>query len=107
MQLNKVNAQPAGAAFLPRHFSQTSVMAEEETNAVENAIRASEEKTSTLESSPTENERITKEGFTVFVSNVTFDATESHLQEAFGKYGDILRSNIGRDGRGLSRGYVI
>ncbi|KAI1369328.1 RNA-binding domain-containing protein [Xylaria arbuscula] len=107
MQLNKANAQTTVSAFLPRHFSQTSAVAaeEDETNAVENAIRAAEDNTSTLDSSLTENERITKDGFTIYVSNVTFDATEAHLQEAFGKYGDILRINIGRDGRGLSRGF--
>ncbi|KAK5624495.1 hypothetical protein RRF57_000211 [Xylaria bambusicola] len=107
----KPNAQPASAISLSRYFSQTSAVAEEEKSAVEDAIQAAEESGSTvdsdatLQSSPTENERINQEGHTIFISNVTFDATEAHLQEAFGKYGDILRVNIGRDGRGLSRGF--
>ena len=43
-------------------------------------------------------------GHSIFVSNMTFDATEMHLREAFGKYGEITDAFIGRDGRGLSRG---
>ncbi|KAI0506124.1 RNA-binding domain-containing protein [Xylaria bambusicola] len=111
MPAGKTNVQPANVLSLPRYFSQTRAVANEENSAVENAIREAEdsgstgEPNSTLQSSLTENQRITQEGYTIFISNVTFDATEAHLQEAFGKYGDILRSNIGRDGRGLSRGF--
>ncbi|KAI0008917.1 RNA-binding domain-containing protein [Xylariaceae sp. FL0662B] len=59
---------------------------------------------SPLQSSPTERER-QKLGFTIFISNMTFDATEVHLREAFSKYGEVTSINIGRDGRGLSRGF--
>lgn len=38
---------------------------------------------------------------------MTFDATDLHLREAYSQYGEITSINIGRDGRGLSRGYVI
>ncbi|KAK7752434.1 hypothetical protein SLS62_005587 [Diatrype stigma] len=41
----------------------------------------------------------------IFVSNMTFDATDLHLREAYSQYGEIKSINIGRDGRGLSRGF--
>ncbi|KAJ2968629.1 hypothetical protein NUW58_g10183 [Xylaria curta] len=44
---------------------------------------------------------------TIFISNITFEATDVHLTEAFGKYGNIVALNIARDGRGLSRGFAF
>ncbi|KAJ8119285.1 hypothetical protein ONZ43_g3731 [Nemania bipapillata] len=88
--------QPTIALPLSRYFSQTAPVAEEEEN---------KDLDTTLESSQTEPERVAKEGSSVFISNMTFDATDVHLHEAFGKYGEIVASNIARDGRGLSRGF--
>ncbi|KAI0842845.1 RNA-binding domain-containing protein [Hypoxylon sp. FL0890] len=108
MQVSKANAQPAMMLSLCRYFSQTSRMAWDEKAAVEEAIGSAERTGSTadtpLESSPTEAERMAM-GHSIFVSNMTFDATEMHLREAFTKYGEILGLKIGRDGRGLSRGF--
>ncbi|KAI0970296.1 RNA-binding domain-containing protein [Xylaria arbuscula] len=116
MQVSKASVQSTGVlSSLPRrYFSQTSPVAEEEReSAVENAINAAQQNGSTaddgavLQSSPTESQRQRLDGFTVFVSNITFDATETHLNEAFNKYGEILQTRIGRDGRGLSRGFAF
>ncbi|KAI1307817.1 RNA-binding domain-containing protein [Xylaria venustula] len=116
MQVSKASVQSTGVlSSLPRrYFSQTSPVAEEDRDwAVENAINEAQQNGSsfdnggTLESSPTESQRARTEGHTIFISNVTFDATETHLEEAFGKYGQILQTRIGRDGRGLSRGFAF
>ncbi len=125
IRIGKANVHPAGTLSLPRYFSRTALAAEEEKFAAEEEKPAADEEKpdgeqalweaaqngsdnfAPLESSLTEKERLMKEGFTIFISNVTFDATETHLTEAFRKYGDITQTNIGRDGRGLSRGYVL
>ncbi|KAI0539262.1 RNA-binding domain-containing protein [Xylaria digitata] len=103
LQISKANVQPTGALPLFRYFSQTAPVAEDEKWA--DGIDAEVNANAPLHSSPTERERAARQGATIFISNMTFDATETHLQEAFGKYGDILSTNIGRDGRGLSRGF--
>ncbi|CAJ2501008.1 Uu.00g038610.m01.CDS01 [Anthostomella pinea] len=112
MQVSKANMRPATTLPLARYFSQTSRVAEEAKDQVveDAAIESTEETGSTvksdtlLESSQTERER-GRDGHSIFISNMTFDATDVHLREAFGKYGDITAINIGRDGRGLSRGF--
>lgn len=101
LQLSKANVQPTGTFHLARYFSQTAPVAEEK-EFPETDFEASE---APLESGPTENQRAAASGATIFISNMTFDATEVHVQEAFGKYGNILTTNIARDGRGLSRGF--
>lgn len=125
IRIGKANVHPAGTLSLPRYFSRTALAAEEEKFAAEEEKPAADEEKpdgeqalweaaqngsdnfAPLESSLTERERLMKEGFTIFISNVTFDATETHLTEAFRKYGDITQTNIGRDGRGLSRGFAF
>ncbi|KAI1488260.1 RNA-binding domain-containing protein [Biscogniauxia mediterranea] len=98
VQVSKANMRPATVMPLARNFSQTARRAEEEKDAV------AEENAQSLESSPTERERA-RQGYTIFVSNMTFDATDAHLREAFTKFGEITAINIGRDARGLSRGF--
>ncbi|KAI3323577.1 RNA-binding domain-containing protein [Xylariaceae sp. AK1471] len=115
MQISKANMQPVGALPLSRYFSQTTPVAQEEKDSaeavVDSAIQSTEQTGSTvdtdtpLESSLPESVRALKNGHSIFISNMTFDATEAHLKEAFGKYGDIVTLNVGRDGRGLSRGF--
>ncbi|KAI0103719.1 RNA-binding domain-containing protein [Nemania sp. FL0031] len=110
LQASKSNAQPMVTLPFHRYFSQTAPVAEEQEKDVvdtimNDSVEGSGESNPTLESSLTENERVTREGHSIFISNMTFDATDVHLQEAFGKYGEILRLNIARDGRGLSRGF--
>lgn len=112
MLFTQATARPA-AMPMSRFFSQTSRRANEEREIVEEATKAAEEGGSTSDSlNSLENASQTRrspqdDGHTLFVSNMSFDATDMHLREAFGKYGDITAVNIGRDGRGLSRGYVI
>ncbi|KAI0555055.1 RNA-binding domain-containing protein [Xylaria curta] len=111
MQISKANVRPTAVLPLSRYFSQTVPAAQEDEGAVDSAIKAAEQSGSTaddnpaLQSSPTESELALRQGSTIFVSNMTFDASEEHLQEAFGKYGTIMNLNIARDGRGLSRGF--
>ncbi|KAI0203855.1 RNA-binding domain-containing protein [Astrocystis sublimbata] len=100
VQISKANVRPTAVLPLSRYFSQTAPVAEEEKDIVDNAINAAgpgNAASSAAEDDPESN--------TVFISNMTFDATDVHLEEAFGKYGEITRVNIGRDGRGLSRGF--
>jgi hypothetical protein len=109
MQFSKASVRPA-AAISARFFSVTRRVAQDE-KVLEELIEPAEstgaaEEGSTLESSPTEKARA-GEGHSIFVSNMTFDATDVHLQEAFGKYGELVSVRIGRDGRGLSRGYAL
>ncbi|KAI1412591.1 RNA-binding domain-containing protein [Hypoxylon sp. FL1857] len=108
MQISKANARPATMLSLARYFSQTSRVAQDERTAVEDAEESANQIDSTdnapLESSPTENER-SRDGPSIYVSNMTFDATDAHLREAFVKYGEVISVYIGRDGRGLSRGF--
>ena len=110
MLFTQAAARPA-AMPVSRFFSQTSRRANEEREIVEEATKAAEEGGSTSDSlnsleSASQRRSAQDEGHTLFVSNMSFDATDMHLREAFGKYGDITSVNIGRDGRGLSRGYV-
>lgn len=107
LQFTKAAARPA-AAMSARFFSQTFRAAQDQTEqAIVNDAIKSTEAESTLESAPTMSETAAQtDGTTIFVSNMTFDATDMHLREAFGKYGDIIGVKIGRDGRGLSRGYA-
>lgn len=104
MQVSKVNVRPAAALPLSRYFSQTARAAQEEpeNTIAEGAIgsAAESERSSTSTSRDAEQPK-----HTVFVSNITFDATDVHLREAFSQYGEIESINIGRDGRGLSRGF--
>ncbi|XXG93864.1 hypothetical protein Hte_000113 [Hypoxylon texense] len=95
MQISKANMRPAIMLPLARYFSQTMRVAEDE-KAIEEAIKSTEETSSTPNSS-TKN--------AIFVSNMSFDITEVHLRDAFSKYGEISAYKIGRDGRGLSRGF--
>ncbi|KAI1213991.1 RNA-binding domain-containing protein [Annulohypoxylon truncatum] len=100
MHVSKANARPAVMLPLARCFSQTSRVAQDE-NSFENGV----EQTGSGESAqfPDELDR----NQTVFISNMTFDATDIHIQEAFGKYGEITELRIARDGRGLSRGFAF
>ncbi|KAI2628929.1 RNA-binding domain-containing protein [Xylaria nigripes] len=98
-QMSKANVRNVPALTLSRYFSQTMSAAQEQDDHF-----ASESNEATLESSMTEKERSNR-GYGIFISNMTFDATETHLDEAFVKYGDVVSSNIARDGRGLSRGF--
>lgn len=110
LQFSKASVRPT-AAISARFFSATKRVAQDE-KAVEDQLTEVDESTgsanegSVLESSPTQKQR-KEEGHSVFISNMTFDATDVHLQEAFGKYGELLSVKIARDGRGLSRGYVL
>ncbi|KAI1142812.1 RNA-binding domain-containing protein [Hypoxylon sp. FL0543] len=107
MQISKAGVRPAAMFPISRFFSQSPRVAQDEKSAVEEAISSDDSTSgSPLESSPTESERA-RQGYSIFISNMTFDATEVHLREAFTKYGEILSLNIGRDGRGLSRGFAF
>ncbi|KAI0193203.1 nucleic acid-binding protein [Xylaria flabelliformis] len=110
MQISKANVRPTAVLPLSRYFSQTVLAAQEdkgEAGIVDNAIEAADSNGSTADdSSPLQSSLGRKQqDYTIFVSNMTFDATDVHLQEAFSKYGNIERLNIARDGRGLSRGF--
>ncbi|KAI0409415.1 RNA-binding domain-containing protein [Xylaria palmicola] len=109
MQLSKANVRPAvGILPVSRYFSQTARVAEElkdETEAAEDTVGATILKDAALESSPTEQESPLKQSHGLFISNMSFEATDAHLEEAFGKYGELSSTSIARDGRGLSRGF--
>ncbi|KAI1773987.1 RNA-binding domain-containing protein, partial [Hypoxylon cercidicola] len=95
MQISKATMRPATMVPLARFFSQTMRVAEDE-KVMEEAIESVEE-TSAPPTIPPSRQ--------IFVSNMSFDVTETHLRDAFTKYGEIVSHRIGRDGRGLSRGF--
>ncbi|KAI1329126.1 RNA-binding domain-containing protein [Xylariaceae sp. FL0255] len=95
--LSKASKQPVATLPLSRHFSQTLSARQEQEDPVSAAIRGEGEAAPAAaagEQTPS-----------VFISNMTFDATDVHLREAFSKYGEVTATQIGRDGRGLSRGF--
>ncbi|KAI1461898.1 RNA-binding domain-containing protein [Annulohypoxylon moriforme] len=98
MQVSKANARPAVMLPLVRCFSQTSRVAQFEDGPGEGPGEGAETAANPFEAD---------KNSTVFVSNMTFDATDIHVQEAFGKYGEIANLKIARDGRGLSRGFAF
>ncbi|KAI0890501.1 RNA-binding domain-containing protein [Annulohypoxylon maeteangense] len=103
MQVSKANARPAMMLPLARFFSQTSRVAQNENSG--EGEEADGEVTETP-ATPASSAEVVP-GTTVFVSNMTFDATDIHVQEAFSKYGEITNLKIARDGRGLSRGFAF
>ncbi|KAI0175571.1 RNA-binding domain-containing protein [Hypoxylon sp. FL1284] len=95
MQISKASLRPAVMLPLVRYFSQTMRVAEEEKEEFDTVFNP--------RSGPAGDESTTE----LFISNISFDVTEKHLQEAFGKYGELNSIRIGRDGRGLSRGFAF
>lgn len=85
----------ASSILAARCFSHTVRAANDETTPAE---------TRTQEAG-TERMLPGETNFGIFVRNVAFDATEEHLKEVFSKYGEVVTSYLGRDARGLSRGY--
>lgn len=106
MQVSKANARPASVMPLARHFSQTMRVAQDSEAADKQAVEEAIGSTEQTNSGPLSGQMEPKKTTEIFISNMTFDATDVHLQEAFGKYGEITDLKIIRDGRGLSRGYV-
>ncbi|KAI1265906.1 RNA-binding domain-containing protein [Xylariaceae sp. FL1019] len=95
--LTKGNVSPVAVMPLTRYFSQTT-SARNEDEEPASAAALNELNSNTTQ--PGIND-----GTGIFVSNMTFDATDVHMREAFNKYGEIVSASIGRDGRGLSRGF--
>ncbi|OTB07607.1 hypothetical protein M426DRAFT_317911 [Hypoxylon sp. CI-4A] len=107
VQIGKASTRPASILPLARYFSQTTRMAQDEKAAVEEAIESAEQTGSTAEASIESSQKTENAGNSIFVNNMTFDATEVHLREAFGRYGEIEDLRIVRDTRGLSRGFAF
>ncbi|KAF3055948.1 28 kDa ribonucleoprotein, chloroplastic [Daldinia childiae] len=101
MQICKANAQPATLMPLARYFSQTSRVAQDESEraAVEEAIESAGQTGSTANQDP---EDLSNK---IFVRNLPYEATDDLVKEAFDKYGDIVDIRIGRDPSGASKGY--
>lgn len=94
VQVSKQNLPPVTSLLLSRAFSQTARFAEESSE------------TESSEPKSYVNSEDLKKGHTVFLGNMSYDATETHIHEAFAKYGEILSISIPRDGRGSARGFV-
>lgn len=77
-----------------RCFSQTIRLAEEAATP-----SAESQQQSTTQFSDDEP------GYGLFVRNMVFEANEDHLREAYEKYGEVVKTVVARDARGLSRGY--
>jgi len=91
VQISRQNLAPV-CSILGRSFSQSVKRAEEASSPAD----AGAEFVETV-----------RKGHTVFVGNMSYDATETHLHEAFSKYGDILSITIPRDGRGSAKGFAF
>ncbi|KAH7034898.1 uncharacterized protein B0I36DRAFT_317187 [Microdochium trichocladiopsis] len=87
IQISKQNLRPTTSFLLARAFSRSAPVAEEAPGSVQAKVET------------------VRKGHTVFIGNMSYDATETHLHEAFSKYGDILSITIPRDGRGSARGF--
>ncbi|KAI1849262.1 hypothetical protein JX265_008674 [Neoarthrinium moseri] len=119
MQFPKAAARPSARFFTQtvRAMAQDSRDPHEQAfeqaiaaDAVESAERlgsTAPAEEGSLTSSPLEGKVLSADPVKIFVSNIAFDATDMHLREAFSKYGEILAVNIGRDGRGLSKGFAF
>ncbi|KAI0022578.1 RNA-binding domain-containing protein [Xylariomycetidae sp. FL0641] len=109
LNIGKTNLRPAAILPISRYFSQTARVAEEQDKdaIVEEAIDSTEQTTTAEGNAAEQAAKAAAGGISVFVSNITFDATEAHLEEAFSKFGTINKVNIGRDSRGLSRGFAF
>ncbi|KAL2269750.1 hypothetical protein VTJ83DRAFT_1934 [Remersonia thermophila] len=59
----------------------------------------------TQSSAPAEERPGAQRGYSAFVRNLVFELTEEHLEKAFSKYGNVIKTFIARDPRGLSKGY--
>lgn len=107
-----------------RWFSHTARIANDvEDVADKKIIDEAVQSVSEGEASPEESQRFDSEGvdssagskkkedshletpYGLFVRNMVFEANESHLKEAFEKYGEVAHTSIARDGRGLSKGF--
>ncbi|KAI8632252.1 RNA-binding domain-containing protein [Xylariaceae sp. FL1651] len=114
MQSSKVNAQVVGIMRLSRYFSQTAAAAQDGKEFAETALNDSVQSAEQIDT-PHVSEVTTLEqaqepagdSNSIFINNMSFDATDAHLQEAFSKYGEITYLNIVRDIRGLSRGFAF
>lgn len=102
MQASRASVRSA-ITPMTRYFSQSVRMAEDEKVIVDEAMKlaqASEEQSgSTLSGAA-------QPGNGIYISNMTWDAGENHLREAFSKFGEIQDITISRDQTGRSRGYV-
>lgn len=102
-------ARPAAVAMPSRFFTQTARVAQDESESEKNTVEEAMKSTETLGSTqPPSSEPVAvgeNQGTGLYVSNMSFDATEEHLKEAFAKYGEVVHVNIARDARGLSRGF--
>ncbi|KAK6842212.1 nucleic acid-binding protein [Apiospora arundinis] len=108
MQLSSLAMQASRASVrsaitpMTRYFSQSVRMAEDEKVIVDEAMKlaqASEEQSgSTLSGAA-------QPGNGIYISNMTWDAGENHLREAFSKFGEIQDITISRDQTGRSRGF--
>ncbi|KAK8056027.1 RNA recognition motif containing protein [Apiospora rasikravindrae] len=99
MQASRVSVHPA-VTPMARFFSQSVRMAEDEKVIVDAATKlaqASEEQNKPAGSVSKDN--------AIYISNMTWDAGENHLREAFSKFGNIEDIMISRDQTGRSRGF--
>lgn len=103
-----VNLAALAAARVARYFSQTTRVANEETDANTTEKAPATESNEITDAAAAEAARHEGEtDFGIYIRNVVFDATEQHLKEAFEHYGTVTKVAIARDARGLSRGYAF
>lgn len=65
-----------------------------------------DEATKLAQASEEQNSPAPKQNNAIYISNMTWDAGENHLREAFSKFGEIQDIMISRDQTGRSRGYA-
>lgn len=109
----------SSAAVLSRSFVATRWLANQADSAEQgegisedhpaNSTAASESATATPEAAGQagQYQKGQDTPYGLFVRNLVFDANEEHLMDAFSKYGEITKTSIARDVRGLSRGYAF
>lgn len=84
--------------------SEADTIASDGEAAIEESQSQSPDSEGTSTFEPPKNDSSNETPYALFVRNMVFEADESHLREAFAKYGEVAHTAIARDSRGLSKG---
>ncbi|KAK4170163.1 hypothetical protein QBC43DRAFT_364967 [Cladorrhinum sp. PSN259] len=92
-----------------RFYSQEPVEQTEQAEQAEQSSaeiqEASQETAEVVQPEATSKPSVPPNTHTAFVRNLVFEVTETHLKEAFEKYGAVLDTHVVRDPRGMSKGF--
>ncbi|KAK3986929.1 hypothetical protein QBC44DRAFT_332490 [Cladorrhinum sp. PSN332] len=88
-----------------RFYSQEPVEPVEQAEQGSFEIQEAAQETEVAVSEEAPQQAAPQAAHTAFVRNLVFEVTETHLKEAFEKYGNVLDAHVVRDPRGMSKGF--